>query len=171
MSTDEFNETSKGILNTSLIPTEPNNTPIITTDEFNIIPIMTNFKVLSSIDKNDKLDTRNEIFEKEPYIILYQGLLRKYRGDDRYSNYEKINKMILKFEKIVNTALDDNDIVVNDFTFYDINDFKRRLKPLVLNSIEGLENFKKTYIDDIKYSYNIESLIIRLKIISDKLNI
>ncbi len=90
--------------------------------------IIINLKLLETLDKNQKLITRDAYLNIEPRSLIPEFLRRWNRQDNRNETIKKINNIITQAIKHIN---DDN---LN----YNIKEYLRR-------SMIGISNLKETY--------------------------
>jgi len=106
--------------------------------------VIINLNILSSIDPNKKLITKEIYLNVEvPHIILPEFIKRWYRGDDRSETIKKIDNIIIKALRLLNN-------------YPEIEEY-------LINSIKGIKNLKETYSQDVQTKA-------RLDIIIDKIN-
>lgn len=87
--------------------------------------IIINLKILSKVDKNRKLITKQNFLNLESDTFWFEGLKRWYNGDSREETLKKLDNLITKaIEKSKNFS---------------------EIKKYLFECIIGLENLKETY--------------------------
>ena len=109
--------------------------------------VTVNLKVLSSLQPNQKLNTKSKHFTITVTRYIPEFLLRWYFSSSRDSDYNRIADL---YESAFN-ILSDNPTISNDLE----------------NSLNGLKNLKKTYEPDVTFAarmdYLSDTVIQRLK--------
>ena len=104
--------------------------------------IISKLKFISRIKAGQKIDTRAMRIQENTY---FNAFIRTLFPDNRHNALGLFKEIITKaFQSI--THCDDNILVCNI-----IDDIR--------NCISGLENFKTTYIDDVMFTCEIDTLV------------
>lgn len=138
--------------------------------------IILNLKIISNIEKLDKISTSsNEIFIDPPHIL--QSLYRTYNGDSRSYTIKKIDEIIKEVFDFTNDLLETQSLPWwNNNTTKEIkfkNDIITIFQELIIhlnNSIGGLQNLKLTYINDVSVCSNIDLIISKIQNRINKIN-
>ena len=109
--------------------------------------IVINLKILSQLDKNQKLVTRGAYINIEGPSLIPEFIRRWNRQENRAETIKKINN-------IINFAI---DIIDNTDNKYDI-------KQYIIDSKLGIQNLKETYS-------TCSQTCARLDVILDKINL
>jgi hypothetical protein len=109
--------------------------------------IVINLKILSQLDKNQKLITRGSYINIEGPSLIPEFIRRWNRQENRAETIKKINT-------IINSAI---DLIDNTDNKYDI-------KQYIIDSKLGIQNLKETYS-------TCSQTCARLDIILDKINL
>jgi len=124
-----------------------------------------NLKIISQIKQYDKLNTKDELVKINSPSIL-NGISRWYNNESRNITIEKLNNILNQTFEITEYLLKNNDNK-------EINNYEKNLEENnsqvfqkfiieMTNSVNGLENLKKTYSDDILISSQLDLLINKL---------
>jgi hypothetical protein len=109
--------------------------------------IVINLKILSQLDKNQKLITRGSYINIESPSLIPEFIRRWNRQENRAETIKKINT-------IINSAI---DLIDNTDNKYDI-------KQYIIDSKLGIQNLKETYS-------TCSQTCARLDVILDKINL
>lgn len=93
--------------------------------------IVINLKLLATLDKNQKLITRDSFFNIEARSLVPEFLRRWNRQDNRNETIKKINQVVNSAIKHINTNTNTNDV-------YNIKEYLK-------NAMLGVANLKETY--------------------------
>jgi hypothetical protein len=121
-----------------------------------------NLNILSQLEENDKLGltTINNniklIVDKSSYI---SSLTRYYNGYNRISVIDYLKDFTNRLEKYVELLVKGN-----------LDDYNETIIPIIENSIKGLENLKKTYINDSNMVSEISLIVIKFNNFINQLN-
>lgn len=121
-----------------------------------------NLNILSQIQKNDKLGltTINNnlklIIDKSMYI---SSITRYYNGYNRIAVIEYLKHFTNNLEKYIELLVKGK-----------LNDYNETIIPIIENAIKGLENLKKTYINDSNMVSEISLIIIKFNNYINHLN-
>tara|TARA_B100001093_G_C26411753_1_gene835909 strand:- start:169 stop:675 length:507 start_codon:yes stop_codon:yes gene_type:complete len=138
--------------------------------------IILNLKILSNIEKLDKISTNSDNISIDPPHLL-QSLYRTYNGDSRTSTINKIDNIIKEVFDFTNDLLETqslpwwNNNSTNEIKFK--NDIISVFQELIIhlnNSIGGLQNLKLTYINDVSICSNIDLIISKIQNRINKIN-
>jgi hypothetical protein len=108
--------------------------------------IIINLKILSQLDKNQKLITRGSYINIEGPSLIPEFIRRWNRQENRSETLKKINS-------IINSAIE----LIDKETKYDVKEY-------IINSKIGIQNLKETYS-------TCSQTCARLDIILDKINL
>jgi hypothetical protein len=108
--------------------------------------IIINLKILSQLDKNQKLITRGSYINIEGPSLIPEFIRRWNRQENRSETLKKING-------IINAAIE----LIDKETKYDVKEY-------IINSKIGIQNLKETYS-------TCSQTCARLDIILDKINL
>ena len=111
--------------------------------------IVINLKILSQLDKNQKLTTRGSYINIEGPSLIPEFVRRWNRQENRAETIKKINT-------IINSAIDLMDTPTNDTTY--------NIKQYIIDSKLGIQNLKETYS-------TCSQTCARLDVILDKINL
>lgn len=104
--------------------------------------IISKLKFISRIKAGHKIDTRAMRIQENTY---FNAFIRTLFPDNRHNALGLFKEIITKaFQSIAHC---DDDILVSNI----IDDIR--------NCISGLENFKTTYIDDVMFTCEIDTLV------------
>ena len=138
--------------------------------------IILNLKILSNMEKLDKISTNSENIIIDPPHLL-QSLYRTYNGDSRTSTINKIDTIIKEVFDFTNDLLETqslpwwNNNSTTEIKFK--NDIISIFQELIIhlnNSIGGLQNLKLTYINDVSICSNIDLIISKIQNRINKIN-
>ena len=121
-----------------------------------------NLNILSQLEENDKLGltTINNniklIVDKSSYI---SSVTRYYNGYNRISVIDYLKDFTNRLEKYVELLVKGN-----------LDDYNETIIPIIENSIKGLENLKKTYINDSNMVSEISLIVIKFNNFINQLN-
>ena len=108
--------------------------------------LIINLKVLSSLQPNCKLITRDTYLNVEQRNWIPQSVKRWHRGDSRDETLKKI-------DSVINRSL----------SSYLTKKVNSNLKDYLLNSISGLTNLKETYSSCIQTCSRLDTIIDKIK--------
>ena len=138
--------------------------------------IILNLKIISNIEKLDKISTSSDKILIDPPHLL-QSIYRTYNGDSRSTTIEKIDEIIKEVFDFTNDLLETQSLPWwNNNTTTEIkfkNDIISVFQELILhlnNSIGGLQNLKLTYINDVSICSNIDLIISKIQNRINKIN-
>lgn len=138
--------------------------------------IILNLKILSNIEKLDKISINSDSITIDPPHIL-QSFYRTYNGDSRTNTIKMIDTIIKDVFDFTNDLLETQSLPWwNNNTTSEIkfkNDIISVFQELILhlnNSINGLQNLKLTYINDIAICSNIDLIISKIQNRINKIN-
>jgi hypothetical protein len=113
--------------------------------------LIVNLTILSQVEKNRKLLTKDTYLNMEQKIQILQvpeSVRRWWRGDNRDNTLKKLDLIITKSIEVI-----DNDIL----------DYLKK-------SIKGIENLKETYTDDTQTRARLDVVIDRINNAIDEFN-
>tara|TARA_B110000285_G_scaffold170631_1_gene190995 strand:- start:14 stop:502 length:489 start_codon:yes stop_codon:yes gene_type:complete len=129
-----------------------------------------NLKIISKLEENEKLITKDTILKiDKPYIL--QGIKRWIANEKREITILRLNEIYKKSFDITDELLDNeknndnNNIINNDNNILEDSNSQIFQKFIIefTNSLTGINNLKKTYATDVP-------IISQLDMISNKLN-
>ena len=112
-----------------------------------------NLNILSNLDQNKKLITKETYLNVEVNnLLLPEFLKRWYRGDGRDEGIKKIDEIIKKSLRIMNEHPE--------------------IEQYLINSIKGINNLKATYSSDLQTVARLDTIIdkINRKLTNDDVN-
>ena len=139
-----------------------------------------NLSILENLQEGDKIsiNLNNEFAVDEP--VMFQGIWRYFSNANRNDTIKGINKLLTDIETFINavTCKEKESNKKNNFIIQQNKDkitektsiMFSMLSNKMTNSIKGLENLQKTYIDDKDIYKQIDKIINRNKIISQFIN-
>lgn len=125
--------------------------------------VMANLKLISMINKGEKLCIRKGQMNIEPEDRL-QSLRRWYNKDSREVTLVHIRNTINEAIKIAKGLLSNN--IQSDLKIWTVTALNIELK----NSENGLQNLKTTYMDDSSFVANIDVLSDKCKAQCDEID-
>tara|TARA_B100000795_G_C22799143_1_gene440891 strand:+ start:734 stop:1189 length:456 start_codon:yes stop_codon:yes gene_type:complete len=132
--------------------------PIINTLENCLL----NLKIISKIEENDKLITKEDILKIDKPEI-FQGIKRWFSKEKRDIAVERLNEIYKKSFDITDELLENDGEIQNNILEDSNSQIFQKFIIQFTNSLYGIENLKKTYSKDIP-------MIAHLDMISTKLN-
>ena len=93
-----------------------------------------------------------EFFNKYEKLKLGVGLCDFLNTD--FNSLEKARKFVNKYSIIAISGLSN----INIYTYYNENEYEEMIKSIITKVAPKLEKYKKYFIDDIKYIYNLNDL-------------
>jgi len=132
-----------------------------------------NLKLISRIEENIKVTTRNNIIESQT-SFLPECISRYFNGEDRAKSLGIIRSIIytaieLSDSEMNSTNMNIYDIKADDVTRFEMDQFYNSCNTLKHFSIgfdestKGIKNFQKTYTDDGNIVSNIEVLLKKIQ--------
>jgi hypothetical protein len=121
-----------------------------------------NLNILSQLEEHDKLGLTNInnniklIVDKSSYI---SSVSRYYNGYNRISVIDYLKDFTNRLEKYIELLVKGN-----------LDDYNETIIPIIENSIKGLENLKKTYINDSNMVSEISLIVIKFNNFINQLN-
>lgn len=130
---------------------------------------MVNLKLISKIEENKKLTTKNNKIESHT-SFLPEFISRYFNGEDRNKSLGIIRDAIYTAIEISDSEMNSTnmniyDIKADDITRFELDQFYGACNTLKQFSIsleeasKGIKNFQKTYTDDSNIVSNIEVLL------------
>jgi hypothetical protein len=130
---------------------------------------MVNLKLISKIEKNIKVTTKNNIIESQ-VSFLPECVSRYFNGEDRTKSLTIIRNIIyaviqLSDSEMNSTNMNIYDIKSDDITRFELDQFYNSCNTLKQFSIGldessiGIKNFQETYADDGNIVSNVEVLL------------
>lgn len=115
-----------------------------------------NLKVISKLEKGQKLNCKNELFTIEnPGLFNYQAVLRWFREDSRKTTFNSLSELIKECL---------HDIEKESFG----KDNTKKLIVELILSVNGLKNLMNTYESDVTFQASMELLIDSIDIVKMK---
>ena len=120
-----------------------------------------NLKIISKIQENDKLITNDELIKIDSPNFL-QGISRWYNNNSRAITLKKLNEIIEISFKFTDVIIN-NEVIQYENNLYSLEDnnselFQKFIVELT-NSLNGLNNLKNTYSNDILIASQIDLII------------
>ena len=110
-----------------------------------------NLKVLSGLEQNKKLVTKETFLNVEKPNFLPEGIKRWWRSDGREETIKKIDLVISKAIESSNT--------------------NPELVEFIKNSKKGIINLKETYTDCNQTKARLDTIIVKMTILKNKQNL
>ena len=130
-----------------------------------------NLKIISKLEENDKLITNQDILKIDKPVV-FQGIKRWYSSEGRNVTMEKLNSIFQKSFDITDSILK-NEQSQNQNTI-DLNDSNSQVFQKfiveITNSLNGIDNLKKTYKDDIPMKSQLDMIGSKLNNRLEKMN-
>lgn len=130
-----------------------------------------NLKIISKLEENDKLITSQDILKIDKPVV-FQGVKRWYSQEGREATMEKLNGIYQKSFDITDSILK-NEQNQNDNTI-DLNDSNSQVFQKFIveftNSLNGIDNLKKTYKEDIPMKSQLDMIGSKLNNRLEKMN-
>lgn len=115
-----------------------------------------NLKVISKLEKGQKLNCKNDLFTIEsPGLFYYSSFLRWFRDDSRKSTFNALSELMKECL---------HDIERNTFG----QDNTKKLIVELISSLSGLKNLMNTYEADVTFQASMELLIDSINIVKTK---
>ena len=130
-----------------------------------------NLKIISKLEENDKLITCKDILKIDK-PVLFQGVKRWYSKEGRDSTMEKLNEIYNESFKITDNILaDEKNDQKEDSNLKDSNSqiFQKFIVEFT-NSLNGIDNLKKTYKDDVPMKSQLDMIGNKLSNRLEKMN-
>ena len=130
-----------------------------------------NLKIISKLEENDKLITNQDILKIDKPVI-FQGIKRWYSKEGRDTTMEKLNQIFNESFKITDELLLNEKSQQNiDNNLSDSNSqiFQKFIVEFT-NSINGIDNLKKTYKDDVPMKSQLDMIGSKLTNRLEKMN-
>ena len=159
-------------------------TSIENKSSYTLEDVLTNLKIISNVNINDKLTLVNNILVIDPPQYI-QGIIRWWRSDSRENSMNGIEEIISNVFNIIDNIYNDEVNEINSEgmpNFYHKRDLPKnyfknehslQLQTFtneLTNSIKGLQNLKITYQTDISICSKIDVLIDKINIRINKIN-
>ena len=130
-----------------------------------------NLKIISKLEENDKLITNQDILKIDKPVI-FQGIKRWYSKEGRNTTMERLNNIFEESfnitDEILKNAKSDNNEENN------LNDSNSQIFQKFIveftNSLNGIDNLKKTYKDDIPMKSQLDMIGNKLNNRLEKMN-
>ena len=130
-----------------------------------------NLKIISKLEENDKLITNQDILKIDKPVV-FQGIKRWYSKEGREETMEKLNGIFQKSFDITDSILK-NEQNQNNNTI-DLNDSNSQVFQKFIveftNSLNGIDNLKKTYKEDIPMKSQLDMIGSKLNNRLEKMN-
>ena len=156
-----------------------------TNNQYTLENVLTNLKIISNVNANDKLTIIDNILVIDPPQYI-QGVIRWWRSDSRDNSMSEIEKIIENVFKIIDNIYNE-EIIENNNNDNNDNYYHKRQLPKnyfknehsiqlqtfsneLSNTIKGLQNLKITYHNDISICSKIDVLIDKISIRINKIN-
>ena len=104
--------------------------------------LIVNLKILSNLEQNKKLITKESYLTVETYNIIPVSIKRYWRGDSRDESIKKIDMIITKAIQ----AIPENP----------------QLKQYIENAKKGIINLKETYTDCNQTKARLDTIIVKI---------
>lgn len=104
--------------------------------------LIVNLKILSNLEQNKKLITKESYLNVETYNIIPVSIKRYWRGDSRDESIKKIDMIITKAIQ----AIPENP----------------QLKQYIENAKKGIINLKETYTDCNQTKARLDTIIVKI---------
>ena len=130
-----------------------------------------NLKIISKLEENDKLITNKDILKIDK-PVLFQGVKRWYSKEGRESTMEKLNEIYNESFKITDNILDNekNDQKENSNLEDSNSQIFQKFIVEFTNSLNGIDNLKKTYKDDVPMKSQLDMIGNKLNNRLEKMN-
>ena len=131
-----------------------------------------NLKIISQIKEYDKLSTKDELVKiTSPSLI--NSISRWYNSENRNITIEKLNMILNKTFEITEYLLNnendkESELEINNLEENNSQIFQKFIIEMT-NCLNGLENLKKTYAEDILITSQLDLLINKLNIRIEKM--
>ena len=109
--------------------------------------IIVNLKVLSELEQNKKLITKETFLNVEKSYFIPESLRRFYRGESR-------DETIKKIDLVINNALEKLEDNPN-------------LKEFIVNASKGINNLKQTYTDCNQTKARLDTILVKIERLKD----
>ena len=118
-----------------------------------------NLKIISKLEENDKLITNQDILKIDK-PILFQGVKRWYSKEGRETTMDKLNEIYNESFKITDGILKDEKMDKKEDNDLDDSNSQIFQKFIVefTNSLNGIDNLKKTYKDDVPMKSQLDMI-------------
>jgi hypothetical protein len=130
-----------------------------------------NLKIISKLEENDKLITNQDVLKIDKPVI-FQGIKRWYSKEGRDTTMDKLNEIFNESFKITDELLlNEKSQQNNDNNLNDSNSqiFQKFIVEFT-NSINGIDNLKKTYKDDVPMKSQLDMIGSKLTNRLEKMN-
>ena len=130
-----------------------------------------NLKIISKLEENDKLITNQDILKIDK-PVLFQGVKRWYSKEGRETAMAKLNDIYNESFKITDNILADekNDQKENSNLEDSNSQIFQKFIVEFTNSLNGIDNLKKTYKDDIPMKSQLDMIGNKLSNRLEKMN-
>ena len=130
-----------------------------------------NLKIISKLEENDKLITNQDILKIDK-PVLFQGVKRWYSKEGRETTMAKLNDIYNESFKITDNILADekNDQKENSNLEDSNSQIFQKFIVEFTNSLNGIDNLKKTYKDDIPMKSQLDMIGNKLSNRLEKMN-
>ena len=109
--------------------------------------IIVNLKVLSELEQNKKLITKETFLNVEKSYFIPESLRRFYRRESR-------DETIKKIDLVINNALEKLEDNPN-------------LKEFIVNASKGINNLKQTYTDCNQTKARLDTILVKIERLKD----
>ena len=130
-----------------------------------------NLKIISKLEENDKLITNKDILKIDK-SVLFQGIKRWYSKEGRETTMGKLNEIYNESFKITDNILaNEKTEQKEDSNLEDSNSqiFQKFIVEFT-NSLNGIDNLKKTYKDDVPMKSQLDMIGSKLTNRLEKMN-
>ena len=130
-----------------------------------------NLKIISKLEENDKLITNEDILKIDK-PVLFQGVKRWYSKEGRETTMAKLNDIYNESFKITDDILQNEKIEKKEDSNLDDSNSQILQKFIVefTNSLNGIDNLKKTYKDDVPMKSQLDMIGNKLSNRLEKMN-
>ena len=130
-----------------------------------------NLKIISKLEENDKLITNQDILKIDK-PVLFQGVKRWFSKEGRETTMDKLNEIYNESFKITDGILKDEKMDKKEDNDLDDSNSQIFQKFIVefTNSLNGIDNLKKTYKDDVPMKSQLDMIGNKLSNRLEKMN-
>ena len=130
-----------------------------------------NLKIISKLEENDKLITNQDILKIDK-PVFFQGVKRWFSKEGRETTMDKLNEIYNESFKITDGILKDEKMDKKEDNDLDDSNSQIFQKFIVefTNSLNGIDNLKKTYKDDVPMKSQLDMIGNKLSNRLEKMN-
>lgn len=131
--------------------------------------IFVNLKIISKVKPNDKIYLNNDNFISIEYDSFLQGILRYIFKNSRSKNINNLNNFYCVVYSYIDELLNSKYLTNNKECDHQNENYINALNSLkeintyIKSSINGLENLKETYINDIVTISKLDIIISKIE--------